>query len=68
MPSAENEVAEEGEIVRGRSAPSDEVSFKSEAARTDGFPIRFYIFQTTQPADEEDEEEMSPLRRCCHLL
>ena len=44
MPSAENEVAEEGEMVRGRSAPSDEVSFKSEAARTDGFPIRFYIF------------------------
>ena len=33
-------------------------------------PIRFSIFQTTQPAEEEDEEEIlsSPLRSCCHLL
>ena len=54
MPSPENEEAEEGEMVRGSPAPSAQVSFKSEAARTDGFPIRFYIFQTTQPADEEE--------------
>ena len=43
MPSPENEEGEEGEMVRGSPAPSAQVSFKSEAARTDGFPIRFYI-------------------------
>ena len=44
MPSPENEEAEEGEMVRGSSAPSDEVSFKSEAARTDGFQSDFTFF------------------------
>ena len=62
MPSPENDEAEEGEMVRGSSAPSDEVSFKSEAARIDDFQSDFTFFR------RHNQQMRKMRRRCCHLL